>query len=125
MLGSSDLTVLVGTVRFDEARAFYRETLGLTLVSEDPFAAVFDAHGTTLRLSKVEELTPQPFAVLGWSVADIEGAVDTLGERGVAFERYPGMEQDDRGLWQAPGGPRIAWFRDPDGNTLSLTEAFA
>ena len=123
MLGSRDLTVLVGTARFDEARAFYQEALGLTLVSQDPFAAVFDANGTTLRLSKVEELTPQPFAVLGWSVSDIEAAVDTLSARGVEFERYPGMEQDERGLWQAPGGPRIAWFRDPDGNTLSLTEA--
>ncbi len=125
MLGSRDLTVLVGTARFDEARAFYQETLGLTLASQDPFAAVFDANGTTLRLSKVEELTPQPFAVLGWSVPDIEASVDTLSARGVEFERYPGMEQDERGLWQAPGGPRIAWFRDPDGNTLSLTEAFA
>ena len=125
MLGSRDLTVLVGTARFDEARTFYQETLGLALVSQDPFAAVFDANGTTLRLSRVEELTPQPFAVLGWSVPDIETAVDALKARGVEFERYPGMEQDERGLWQAPGGPRIAWFRDPDGNTLSLTEAFA
>ncbi len=125
MLGSRDLTVLVGTARFDEARTFYQETLGLALVSQDPFAAVFDANGTTLRLSRVEELAPQPFAVLGWSVPDIEAAVDALKARGVEFERYPGMEQDERGLWQAPGGPRIAWFRDPDGNTLSLTEAFA
>ncbi len=125
MLGSRDLTVLVGTARFDEARTFYQETLGLALVSQDPFAAVFDANGTTLRLSRVEELTPQPFAVLGWSVPDLEAAVDALKARGVEFERYPGMEQDERGLWQAPGGPRIAWFRDPDGNTLSLTEAFA
>ena len=125
MLGSRDLTVLVGTASFDEARTFYQETLGLALVSQDPFAAVFDANGTTLRLSRVEELTPQPFAVLGWSVPDIEAAVDALKARGVEFERYPGMEQDERGLWQAPGGPRIAWFRDPDGNTLSLTEAFA
>ena len=125
MLGSRDLTVLVGTARFDEARTFYQETLGLALVSQDPFAAVFDANGTTLRLSRVEELTPQPFAVLGWSVPDIEAAVDALKARGVELERYPGMEQDERGLWQAPGGPRIAWFRDPDGNTLSLTEAFA
>lgn len=125
MLGSCDLTVLVGTARFDEARTFYQETLELALVSQDPFAAVFDANGTTLRLSRVEELTPQPFAVLGWSVPDIEAAVDALKARGVEFERYRGMEQDERGLWQAPGGPRIAWFRDPDGNTLSLTEAFA
>ena len=125
MLGSRDLTVLVGTARLRRGAYLLSGDLGLALVSQDPFAAVFDANGTTLRLSRVEELTPQPFAVLGWSVPDIEAAVDALKARGVQFERYPGMEQDERGLWQAPGGPRIAWFRDPDGNTLSLTEAFA
>ena len=124
MLGTSDLTALVGTMHFDEARTFYRDTLGLTMLSEDPFAAVFDANGTTLRLSRVEEFTPAPFAVLGWGVADIEHTVDRLTDRGVAFERYPGMEQDERGIWTVPGaGVRIAWFKDPDGNTLSLTEA--
>ena len=124
MLGTSDLTALVGSVRFDEARAFYQDTLGLALLSEDPFAAVFDAHGTTLRLSTVGEFTPVPFAVLGWGVSDIEGAIDGLTDRGVVFERYEGMEQDERGIWTVPGaGVRIAWFKDPDGNTLSLTEA--
>ena len=124
MLGTSDLTALVGSVRFDEARAFYQDTLGLALLSEDPFAAVFDAHGTTLRLSRVGEFTPVPFAVLGWGVSDIEEAIDGLADRGVVFERYEGMEQDERGIWMVPGaGVRIAWFKDPDGNTLSLTEA--
>lgn len=123
MLGSCDLIALVGTARPAEARAFYEHTLGLAVVAEDPFATVFDTHGRTLRLAKVEELTPQPFAVLGWWVASIEQAVDTLAERGVAFERYGGMEQDERAIWTAPGGARIAWFKDPDGNTLSLTEA--
>ncbi len=124
MLGTSDLTALVGTTHFDEARAFYQDTLGLTMLSEDPFAAVFDANGTTLRLSRVEEFTPAPFATLGWGVPDIEHTVDGLTDRGVVFERYPGMEQDERGIWTVPGaGVRIAWFKDPDGNTLSLTEA--
>lgn len=124
MLGTSDLTALVGSVRFDEARAFYQDTLGLALLSEDPFAAVFDAHGTMLRLSRVGEFTPVPFAVLGWGVSNIEEAIDGLADRGVAFERYEGMEQDERGIWTVPGaGVRIAWFKDPDGNTLSLTEA--
>ena len=124
MLGTSDLTALVGSVRFDEARAFYQDTLGLTLLSEDPFAAVFDAHGTMLRLSRVGEFAPVPFAVLGWGVSNIEEAIDGLADRGVAFERYEGMEQDERGIWTVPGaGVRIAWFKDPDGNTLSLTEA--
>jgi len=124
MLGTSDLTALVGSVRFDAARAFYQDTLGLTLLSEDPFAAVFDAHGTVLRLSRVGEFTPLPFAVLGWGVSNIEDAIDGLTGRGVVFEDYPGMEQDSRGIWTVPGaGVRIAWFKDPDGNTLSLTEA--
>lgn len=124
MLGTSDLTVLVGTAHFDEARAFYRDTLGLAMLSEDPFALVFDANGTTLRLSRVGEFTPVPFAVLGWGVSDIENTIDQLAGRGVAFERYDGMEQDERGIWTVPGaGVRIAWFTDPYGNTLSLTEA--
>ena len=124
MLGTCDLIALVPTARFDEARAFYEHTLGLTLVAEDPFAAVFNAHGTTLRLSRAEEFTPLPFSVLGWQVEDIEGTIDGLAERGVVFERYDGMEQDGHGIWTVPGGgARIAWFKDPDGNTLSLTEA--
>ena len=124
MLGTSDLTALVGSARFDEARAFYQDTLGLTLLSEDPFAAVFDAHGTTLRLSRVEELSPLPFAILGWQVENIADMVDGLAARGVVFERYEGMQQDDRGIWTVPrAGVRIAWFKDPDGNTLSLTGA--
>ena len=123
MLGTSDLIALIPTASYDEARTFYRDTLGLSLVAEDPFAAVFDAHGTTLRLSRVEELTPLPFSVLGWQVDGIEETVDGLSGRGVVFERYEGMEQDERGVWTVPGGgARIAWFKDPDGNTLSLTE---
>ena len=124
MLGSCDLVTLIGTARAAEARAFYEGTLGLRVVADDPFAIVCDANGVQLRISKMEQLTPQPFAVLGWAVSDIEEAVDALAARGVAFERYEGMQQDARGIWTVPGAmARVAWFKDPDGNTLSLTEA--
>jgi catechol 2,3-dioxygenase-like lactoylglutathione lyase family enzyme len=121
MLGSSDLVGFVPTTDLDRARAFYRDTLGLELREETPFAVVFDANGTVLRVTLVEQLTPAPFTVLGWSVADIANLVRRLSGRGVAFERFAGMDQDDLGIWTSPSGAPVAWFKDPDGNTLSLT----
>lgn len=109
----------------DPARAkkFYRDTLGLPLVSEElPFALVFDAHGTMLRVSIVQEVVPARYTVLGWQAPDIVTAAKTLSEAGVRFERYPGMEQDELGIWSSPGGARVAWFKDPDGNTLSISQ---
>ena len=124
MLADAPLVAFVATARPDEARAFYVEVLGLELTSDDQFALVFDAGGTTLRVAKVEQLQPAPFTVLGWLVDDIESAVADLAARGVQFERYgEWMQQDAQGIWTAPGGARIAWFKDPDGNTLSLTQA--
>jgi catechol 2,3-dioxygenase-like lactoylglutathione lyase family enzyme len=112
----------VATVDPPRARTFYEEVLGLKLVADDAFALVFDVAGTMLRVTRVEALEPQPFTVLGWSADDIESAVRALADRGVGFERYPGLEQDDLGIWASPGGARVAWFKDPDGNTLSLTQ---
>jgi catechol 2,3-dioxygenase-like lactoylglutathione lyase family enzyme len=107
----------------DRARAFYRDLLGLRLTLEQlPFALVFDAHGIMLRVIVVKELTPPSYTTLGWEVPNIEHAVATLKEKGVQFERYPNMSQDQLGIWTAPGGSKIAWFRDPDGNTLSLSQ---
>lgn len=107
----------------DRAKTFYRDLLGLPLTSEQlPFALVFDAHGIMLRIVVVEQLTPPPYTTLGWEVPDIEQAVRTLAKRGIDFERYPSMEQDEFGIWTAPGGSRVAWFRDPDGNTLSVSQ---
>jgi predicted enzyme related to lactoylglutathione lyase len=88
-------------------------------VSDDEFALVFDAAGTALRIQKLEEVRPRPGTALGWRVDDIEDAVDSLD---VSFERYESLEQDDRGIWTAPGGARIVWFEDPDGNILCLIE---
>jgi catechol 2,3-dioxygenase-like lactoylglutathione lyase family enzyme len=125
VLGSSELVAFVATTDLDRARAFYGGVLGLPVVEESPFACVFDAHGTQLRVTPVTEIRPAPYTVLGWAVDDIAATVRALGAAGVSFERFPGMEQDALGVWAAPSGARVAWFADPDGNVLSLTQADA
>jgi catechol 2,3-dioxygenase-like lactoylglutathione lyase family enzyme len=105
------------------AIAFYRDTLGLQLVAEEPpFAVVFDANGIMIRLGMAKELPPAHGTVLGWQVPDLAAAVDELVQAGVKFERFPGMQQDERGIWSSPNGAKVAWFRDPDGNILSVSE---
>jgi catechol 2,3-dioxygenase-like lactoylglutathione lyase family enzyme len=109
----------------ERAKKFYRDVLGLPLVSEElPFALVFDAHGTMLRVSIAREVIPARYTVLGWQVRDIAAAAKTLSEAGIRFERYPGMEQDGLGIWRSPGGAQVAWFKDPDGNTLSISQHY-
>ena len=122
MLGSSKVVAFVATAAPARARAFYADSLGLSLVSEDSFALVFDAGGTTLRGAIVKEVRPAGYTVLGWMVPDIGVAVRDLAQRGVAFQRYDGLKQNAQGIWTAPSGARVAWFHDPDGNTLSLTQ---
>ena len=123
-LGSANLVAFLPTTDADRAQEFFRDKLGLTLLSDErPFALVFDAHGTMLRVTIVNELKAHPFTVLGWDIADIEETVDRLAAAGIAFLRFPGMnDKDARGIWTAPSGARIAWFNDPDGNVLSLTQ---
>jgi catechol 2,3-dioxygenase-like lactoylglutathione lyase family enzyme len=107
------------------ARAFYEQTLGLRFESEDPFAIVFragPAPGIMLRITTAPDLTPAPFTIFGWQVDDIVASVTALTAKGIAFERYGFLEQDEHAIWHAPGGAHIAWFRDPDGNTLSLSQ---
>lgn len=102
---------------------FYRDVLGLTLTSEDAFAAVFDIGGTPLRLSTVGDWKPHPHTILGFEVADIAATMELLAKSGVSFLRYEGFGQDEHGVWTAPDGKvKVAWFNDPDGNNLSLTE---
>ena len=122
MLTSSDIIAFVATTQPEKARVFYSEVLGLRLVEDTPYALVFDANGTMLRIQKVQMLTTAGHTVLGWHVADMHEAVEVLQKRGVTFERYPGLPQDEQGIWTTPDGNKIAWFTDPDGNTLSLTE---
>lgn len=103
------------------AVAFYRDVLGFAFESDDPFAAVFDLNGAALRITEIPDWTPGPHPALGWQVADIKAAVTALTARGVAPIIYPGMGQDELGLWHAPGGGvKLFWFHDPDGNLLSL-----
>lgn len=115
----------LATASPDRARRFSGETLGLPLLADDPFSLVFDLGGMPLRVQKVRELQPQPFTAFGWQVTHAAGVVDALRARGVVFERYPFLEQDAHDLWEAPGGACVAWFKDPDGNLLSLTEVRA
>lgn len=124
VLGSYPVLTFVATADHARASRFYRDVLGLRLVAEElPFAVVFDAGGTMLRISIVKELTPAPYTVLGWRVPDIAAAVSQLAGAGIAFERFPWMkDQDERGIWRSPSGACVAWFKDPDGNTLSLTQ---
>lgn len=122
MLKTRPIVAFVATTAPSRAKKFYAKTLGLRLVSEDAFALVFDAGGTMLRVAVVPALQPAGYTVLGWIVPDIRRAVRDLGRRGITFRRYEGMEQDDQGVWLAPSGASVAWFGDPDGNTLSLTE---
>ncbi|HET9649256.1 MAG TPA: VOC family protein [Microlunatus sp.] len=122
MLGSAALVGFVGVFDLDRARHFYGDLLGLSLRDERPFAIVADAGGTMLRITLVDDVAPVPYTVLGWRVSDIDTTIDHLVARGVTVTRFEAMDQDRRGVWTAPGGSRIAWFQDPDGNNLSLTE---
>ena len=121
-LGSQKIVAFAGARDAKKAKKFYRDTLGLRLVSEDGFAVVFNANGTMLRVTTVPEMTPAKYTVLGWEVADIEKTAKSLAKAGVTFNRYKGMPQDELGVWTSPSGARVAWFHDPDGNILSISQ---
>lgn len=119
------LIVYVPTTDIDRALAFYGSMLDLPVEETNPSVCVFRADDTMLWVTKVDDLRAQPFTVLGWDVADIGTTMRELLDRGIEFARYDEMDQDDGGVWTAPSGDRIAWFHDPDGNTLSLTQFVA
>jgi catechol 2,3-dioxygenase-like lactoylglutathione lyase family enzyme len=123
MLGHAALIAFIPVSDIATARAFYASTLGLPVLDESPFALVVDANGTQVRITPVPELHPQPFTIAGWEVADVHASVSALAARGVGFNRYDGMDQNAEGVWTSPSGALVAWFRDPDGNTLSLTQS--
>ena len=122
MLQTWKIMPFVGTLNVEAARAFYGSKLGLKLIEESPYALAFDANGTTLRVTMVRELKPAGFTVLGWEVPDIAEAVGVLESAGIELKRYPGVVQDERGVWAAPGGAKVAWFEDPEGNILSVSQ---
>lgn len=105
-----------------KAKAFYGDKLGLKFVSEDGFAVVFRGHGTTVRITIMKSVTPLQHTVLGWEVPDAGAAVQMLRDAGVTFEIVPGLQQDELGIWSAPGGAKVAWFKDPEGHFLSLSQ---
>ena len=125
MLGSADLIAFVPTRDPVKAREFYERILGLEFISADSFALVFNAHGTALRVadvSQVKNFRPAAFTIVGWQVTNVGDTAGDLVKKGVKFERFPGMDQDAQGIWQSPNGAKVAWFKDPDGNILSITQ---
>ena len=121
-LDAARLVGFAATAEPAAARRFYEGVLGLRLLEDGPFALVFAAGTTTVRVQKVESVKAVAYTALGWEVEDIAAAVQALASRGVKFERFRGLTQDEAGVWRTPEGSCVAWFRDPDGNTLSLTE---
>ncbi|MEO6979231.1 MAG: hypothetical protein ABJA76_04765 [Mucilaginibacter sp.] len=122
MLANQTIKAFVPTTKPAEAKVFYRDVLGLTLLSEDAYALEFNSNGTLLRVITVPELTPHQFTAVGWNVEDIEAVIRALNLKGICCEKYGFMEQDDLGIWTSPSGAKVAWFKDVDGNVLSLTE---
>ena len=116
-----DTIAFVPSSDLSRSRVFYGGTLGLKFLREDGFAIVFEAGSRPLRVVAAGEFTPQPFTIFGWEAEDLAAAVDDLTARGVEFLRYDHIEQDERGIWLAPTGDQVAWFKDPDGNVLSLS----
>jgi catechol 2,3-dioxygenase-like lactoylglutathione lyase family enzyme len=122
MLRGAKLVAFAATTDAPRATAFYVTVLGLKLRYEDDFAVSLESGGVEVRLQKVERFDPQPFTTLGWQVPRITAVVERLLQHGVVPERYPWLDQDGMGVWQAPSGARIVWFRDPDGNLLSVAQ---
>jgi len=122
MLEKQRLMAFAATRDGPTARAFYEKILDLKVLSDDDYALALDANGTMLRIQKVGNFTSHPFTALGWEVSDIQATVQALIKRGVKFEKFSGMDQDDRGIWHSPSGAYVAWFKDSDGNVLSLTQ---
>ncbi|MGA7220610.1 MAG: VOC family protein [Candidatus Sulfotelmatobacter sp.] len=121
MLGSIDIVAFIPTTDPEKARAFYEGVLGLRFVKDDGFALVLDANGIMVRVAKAQ-FTPAPFTILGWQVTDIENVAAALQQKGVQFERFGFFEQDPLGIWTAPTGDKVAWFKDPDENILSISQ---
>lgn len=122
MLGYTPIIGFIPTKDYRRAKAFYHGVLGLKFISQDTFALVLEGGGSMIRVTKVGDFSPGGHTILGWKVDDIENKAAGLKKRGVVFERYSWMEQDQLGIWNSPAGARVAWFKDPDGNLLSLSQ---
>lgn len=122
MLASGKIVGFVPTRDYDKARAFYEGKLGFEFVSADQYALVMSVGGHKIRIARVQNFTPAQGTILGWEVEDIETVVTWLRERGVTLEKYPFVQDRELGIWTAPTGDKVAWFKDPDGNILSVSQ---
>jgi len=122
MLAAGKLIGFVPTKDSKRSRAFYEGKLGFQFVSDDQFALVMQAGKSTVRIAKGADFKPAQYTVLGWEVTDIKAVVQWLNGRGVTFEKYPFVEDKVLGIWTTPNGDKVAWFKDPDGNVLSLSQ---
>jgi catechol 2,3-dioxygenase-like lactoylglutathione lyase family enzyme len=122
MLSNINIKAFVPTTKPEQAKQFYKDILGLKLLSEDSYALEFEAGESLLRVVTVQELTPHSFTILGWNIPDISSTIKSFIDKGIVFEQYGFMKQDGLGIWISPGGSQVAWFKDPDGNVLSLTQ---
>ncbi len=122
MLASAKLVGFLLTKDYDQARTYYEGKLGFEFVSLDQFALVMKVGGHMIRIGKVPDFTPLRSTVLGWEVEDIDAVTAWLKGQGVALEQYPFIQDQERGIWTAPTGDRVAWFKDPDGNVLSVSQ---
>jgi len=122
MLGALNIVAFVPTKDTEKARAFYEGILGLRFVKDDGFAMVLDANGIMIRVAKAPEFKPAQFTILGWQVTEIDKVVRELTGKGIHFEIFGFFKQDELGIWTAPTGDKVAWFKDPDGNILSVSE---
>jgi catechol 2,3-dioxygenase-like lactoylglutathione lyase family enzyme len=122
MLGSTKIVAFIPTKDAEKAKAFYEGVLGLRFVKDDGFAMVLDANGIMVRIAKMQEFAPAQFTILGWQVSGIEAMARALQAKGVHFEIFGFFKQDELGIWTAPTGDKVAWFKDPDGNILSISQ---
>jgi len=123
MLAQFEPNAFILTIDADRARRFYCDVLGLEFLSDDPFAIVLRSKGVEIRVVRIESFSPSPHTIFGWMVPDIEAVVRELSAAGIVFERYPFLEQDAAGIWSDPTGrAKVAWFKDPDGNLLSVSQ---
>jgi catechol 2,3-dioxygenase-like lactoylglutathione lyase family enzyme len=122
MLDSGKMAGFVPTKDYDRARAFYEGKLGFNFVSLDQFALVVSVGGHKIRIAKIPNFTPLQGTILGWEVNDIQSVTTWLRDRGVTLEKYPFAQDRELGIWTAPGGDKVAWFKDPDGNILSVSQ---
>jgi catechol 2,3-dioxygenase-like lactoylglutathione lyase family enzyme len=125
MLSSGKLVAFLFTTDYARARDFFVDKLGCEFGSQDQFALVVTLGGTTIRISRLADFTPAQGTVLGWEVKNIEAIVDWLIMQGVTLERYPFVQDQERGIWTSPDGSKVAWFKDPDGNVLGVSEHFS